>query len=214
MNPQDSTQQPQASHPEWFTGEHITYAPAPKKRPTKRIVAIVTIVALVIGGGVATALAVAHAKSVQCLDSSAYQELAGEPYEGTLDPTKDFYTYTITFKSGGTDYDDTGLPKNSDAIRAFGEFYKKHADIPQTYTLSTVRMSEDNWYLSQDRTDIVVKALIESGVPEEAIAQEPVVVPIDASGELDDPDGVISEDGSIDLNSVRIRLTSTRTCEQ
>lgn len=200
---------------EWISGEAIVI-PQPKPRRSKKILFIVAAtvgVAAIIGGSAFLASSVGKA---QCLGADEYAELTDNEYPGDVNPQELFYSYPIVFQPNSTKFDDSELPKNSEIIKYLGEFYRKHSDKKLTFTLVTPRLNQADWYLSQDRLDIVSKGLIAAGIPESSVVISAVVTPNtgEQSNYDDESDGEAIGDDSqeVELDTLHIRITSAVPC--
>lgn len=203
--------------PDWFGSETITI-PAPKPQRSKKSIIIAAVavgIAIIVGG---IALFAPSVTSANCLDAEEYAELTDNEYPGNIDPRELFYSYPILFQQGTTQYDNSELPKNEVIIQYLGEFYKKHSDLKPVFTLRVPRLDRENWYLSQDRMDLVQQGLIAAGIPADSIVMEPIVVPL--AGEKpnydDESDGEAVGDDSdeVDLDTLTISITSPIACKE
>lgn len=162
------------------------------------IAAGAVLIALLTGGVIL--LATTFSKST-CLDAGAYQEYVGQAPKN-LDPAKNFYTLTVVFQSGSTDFADSKTVDNRALLYRLGDFYKKHSNIPQTYTITAARVSEDNWYLAQDRIDTVRAVLEMSGIPADSITQNSVLL------------NNYARKNGLSPTAVTVRITSPQKCSE
>lgn len=211
MNQQPPTSQSEVH--DWFN-ELPNQAPEKPHRPPrnwKPLIAIGALIAVIaIGAVVVTAISGSTTKVVaDCLTAGDYEALAGEAPTDSIDVSENFFDFPVTFVPDSTVFDETESPSSDEIIYRMGKLYTDRPKVDLHFTLTAVRVDQDNWYLSQDRLDLVQKKLIEAKIPSDKITADPAVVPDDSSVESD-PE---AEGADINDSSVVIKVTSKSTCQ-
>ncbi|HEY0965655.1 MAG TPA: hypothetical protein VGE13_04195 [Candidatus Saccharimonadales bacterium] len=215
MYPQDynshnDNQPPDQSAEAWFNNVDTPAPassippPATSKKPNKRrliiIVSCVTLLILLIP----TAYLLTQPLQQACLRTQDYKDLFGTEMKDAIDARNNFYTESIIFDEGSSEYNELTEKDTETLIKSAGRFYAKYHEAKSIIiSLSTTYAYEEVAPAATERLKKVQASLISSGVNASAIKTSP---PLLAPLQPDD------EEARDDI--VLLKITSEQDCHE
>lgn len=206
MNPQQtqSTSQQDASAAEWFRTVQQTPDQPPTRKVSKRtILLIVLIVLTVIMMSLLFFFSPGQSsKATACLTKDDYQALTGSAFgdEEEFAPAKNFFTYSVHFTDGSSNYDPEDKPSDKDVIMKVGDFYKSRDGKSIIINVSTEYVEDTDLSLSNERLTAITNDLIAAGVSESVIIKNSSKIEV--------------EEESEPIRNALISIRSDETCTQ
>lgn len=210
-NNQDNNQPPDQSTQAWFnnidTPPAAANAPSPaapekssKRRPVI-IACIILVIALLIPAGY---LLFQQLSRQACLSAQDYKELFGIEMKDAIDARSNFYTESIIFDDGSSEYNELTEKDTETLLESIGQLYAKHHKATSiVISLSTTYAYEDGASAATERLEKVKASLIKNGVDISAIkTTSPLYAPLQ-------PD---DEEGRDD--AVLLKITSEENCRE
>ncbi len=142
------------------------------KRPSKmtRHLLPVLVIALVTGLGWFAYAFITQPKP--CLTINDYPQLTGKDLVGDLSAKDNFHTYTVNFKPGSTNYDDSIDQTGDQIIDQISNFYQTHSDKSIILTLESSYLKDDEFALTKDRLVKIRDQLVAAGLPADAVVTD------------------------------------------
>ncbi len=163
-------------YPDWFNNSNNATPPEQPRKAFRLgpVLAIIVIIALLIGGGV---LAYNLFTRQACLTINDYRQLTGQDYPDKLDATTNFYTTLIEFQNGNTDYNDANGNGKS-RLQSIATFYQAHKNTSLRITIDSTYPDSTYLALTTKRALTVKKALVAAGIADERIiVNQPAFTP-------------------------------------
>lgn len=212
MNPQDYPPQQQPtdqSTKAWFDNINAPIASpppvSPKKKPRSKLL-IISCAILVFALAIPAAYLYTQSTSAKmCLNAQNYKELLDIESESAIDAETNFYTATVEFDSGSSEYNELTEKDTKKLIESIGSLYKNHHEKTSIkLSISANYIYENATASATERIQKIKAALVTAGVDESTITTEkPILIPPESEYE-----------STYDDLPARISITSEEGCKQ
>lgn len=185
-------------------------SPEPKPSGGKwKLILVVLICVVVLGTGGALAFMLTSPAQPQptasigkCLDNSQYEKFLGVKNQDMIESQENFYTQSVSFESGKTDYLESEKIATDNFLKKIGAFYQSnHEGSSIVISITSDYLVGQSSQLAQERITMLKQTLVEYGVAEAAISSK-------------EPQQIISEDPKAANVPVIISITSNQKCQE